>query len=500
MSFAEYFHVLRRHWRVWVVCVLVGLIAATAYNELAPVKYTAKTVSFVTVAESASATSGDVFQGSQFAVQRVKSYAPLGSSPQVLDPVIKKLGLDMTSAELRDMVEVSSPPETVLLEVRAEHRDPYTAVRIADEVSAQLAVRIHDLETPRLRGASLVNVDVTQPAEVPISPSSPRKALDLAIGALVGGALGLMIALLLHHFRRRIDGLDDVREVTGMVPLGPIRPLRGRKPVSLVTLDRRSAAAEEYRTIRSAISLGPEDWRGGFVVSSPSRADGKSTVAANLAISWAQAGASVCLVDADLRDGSIARQFEIESSPGLTGVLSGAVSLDEALSHSTKAGITLLPAGKSPEDPPSLLGSERMSVLVRALRSRFEVVIYDSPAMMSVTDALILSEKIGGLVLVARSGATAHKHLASTVEAVDLADQRLIGVAVTGVKPTKGATGRYWTKPASREHKAIAEKVAPVPNAAAYQFREDRGSVLLPVVRPTHPVLPRSMDVDRVFS
>jgi succinoglycan biosynthesis transport protein ExoP len=503
VTFAEYFVLLRRQWRAWVICLIIGVLAAVTYNQVAPVEYTAKTVSFVTVAESASATSGDVFQGAQFAVQRVKSYAPLGTSPQVLEPVIRDLGLPLTFDELRDQIEVSSPPDTVLLEVSATSADPASAVRIADAVSAQLASRIHELETPRLRGASLVNVAVMQPAELPVAPSSPRKLLDLAIGAMAGAALGLLIALIRHHARRRIDGPDDIRAVTGSLPLGSIRPLRRRQASPLVALERRSAAAEEYRTIRSAISLGSEEWRGGFVVSSPSRRDGKSTVAANLAISWAQAGASVCLVDADLRDTSIARLFGQHSETGLAEVLTGTATLESALTTSKTAGVSILPAGQLPADPPSLLGSDRMSALARTLHHRFDIVIYDSPAMTSVTDALVLSDKIGGLVLVARTGATTRNNLAASIEAIGAAGQELIGVVATGVRPRGGNRGQYWSKPIPA-HKTVSTRVdEPVvaPHAVAYGLAPTGESMLaLPVVvSTTRRALPRTAGTEQAF-
>jgi capsular exopolysaccharide synthesis family protein len=271
-------------------------------------------------------------------------------------------------------------------------------------------------------------------------------------------------------------------------------------------LERRSPAAEEYRTIRSAISLGSEEWRGGFVVSSPSRGDGKSTIAANLAISWAQAGASVCLVDADLRDGSLARQFGEDSKIGLADVLSGTAGLDETLKYSTEAGISILPAGELPADPPSLLGSERMSQLVRALRSRFEVVIYDSPAMMSVTDALVLSEKIGGLILVARSGVTRSAHLATTIESVDAAGQRLIGAVIAGVKPRRDVTGQYWSKTIAGHRVALREnhrgEPAAAPHVAAYEPPRNgtRATAALPAVSTSRSILTRTAGVDRAFS
>jgi capsular exopolysaccharide synthesis family protein len=447
VTFAEYFVLLRRHWRTWAVCIVIALIAAVAYNTFAPVRYTAVTTSFVTMSESANATPSDVFQGSQFTAQRLKSYAPLGTSPEVLQPVINRLHLDTTVRALRGTISVSSPPDTVLLQVSATSPSPRQAVRIADAVSAVLGQRIEILETPRVRGVSLVDVTITHPAELPIAPSSPRKLLDLMIAVIAGAAIGLIAALIRNHFGRRIETARDLETLTGVPPLGSTLPSRRRGPGALVTTDVRSAAAEQYRTIRSAITLNTVSQPNrSLVISSAARHDGKTTVATNLAISWAQAGASVCLVEADLRGPAAARLLGIQAGTGLADVLLGKAKLEDVLRLWSPGPVTVLPAGHLPPDPTALLGSERMQTLVGSLARRFDVVIYDSPSLLPVVDALLLSQTVGGLIMVARSGATAWDDFDACLERVRTAGLDLVGVIANASKE-RSIRGQYWSRP-----------------------------------------------------
>jgi capsular polysaccharide biosynthesis protein len=203
MSFLEYLVLLQQRWRICLAMVLIGLLLAAVFSMGAEKRYTAVATSFVTVSDANAAGSGEIFQGSQFAVQRMSSYSALTSSPDVLNPVIEELGLDVSLPELREMVDVSSPADSVLLQVSVEDRDPRQAAVIADEVSRRLGMLIEKLETPRGLAASSVKVTLTQPADVPGAPSSPRMMLNLLLGLAAGAAAGLLLALLRHHLDRR---------------------------------------------------------------------------------------------------------------------------------------------------------------------------------------------------------------------------------------------------------------------------------------------------------
>jgi polysaccharide biosynthesis transport protein len=452
VTFTEYLTVLQRRWRVWAPILLMGIAVALAINAIVPVKYTAVSTSFVTVTESPNAGSGGVFQNSQFAVQRVKSYAPLSSSPEVLQPVIDQLDLNMTIRQLREMVEVTSPPDTVLLQVAVTDRNADRAARIADAISIQLAELIEALETPRERQVSLVKVSLTQPAEVPISPSSPGLILTLILGMVAGAALGLAAALVRHHMDRRIKSDDDIQTITGMSPAGSTLASRRAKQALLVALDYRSVGAERYRTIRTALKLAYIDKElHHFVVSSPTLGEGKTTVAANLAISWAHAGSSVCLVEADFRRPTVTKILGLNGGAGLSDVALGEVDLDDALIPWNDGMLTVLPAGSIPADPTALLSSSTLRELVNWLHSRFDMVIYDSPAINSMTDAIVLAGTMDGLVLVVRSGSTTRDSLAKCVDAVRKARLRLLGTVKAGVK-VRGKAGQHYYASENNSH------------------------------------------------
>ena len=175
----------------------------------------------MSVADGSSNTgTGEIFQGSQFIVQRMLSYAALSSSPDVLNPVIAKLRLDGGLRDLRENVDVSSPADSVLLKVSVQDTDPQRAAAVADEVSRQLGLLIEKLETPRGRAASWVKVTLTQPAEVPVAASSPRVALNLLLGLVCGAAVGLLAALVRHNLDRRLKSVDDIKAITNVAPLG----------------------------------------------------------------------------------------------------------------------------------------------------------------------------------------------------------------------------------------------------------------------------------------
>ena len=408
------------------------------FNAVVQPRYTAVATSFVNVAEGAD--PAEIFQGSQFVVQRMSSYAPLASSPLVLQPVITKLNLPTSVRDLRKEITVSSPPETVLLEVSATDAVAATSARIADEVSIELGKVIQELETPRGLGASRVKVTLTDPADVPLTPSSPQVLLNLLLGAIAGAAIGFAAALIRHNLDRRINTIDDVRGITGMAPVGSTLASRTARRDPLVAVDFRSADAERYHGIRTALKLASVDQPlHHFVVSSPMPREGKTSVAANLAVSWAQAGARVCLVESDLRRPMIARMMGLESTLGLADVLVGDVELDEVLVPWPHGSVTVLPAGSLPADPASLLGSDAMSALVSELRSRFDVVIYDSPPIASVTDAIVLARAVDGLVLVVRAGSTTRDYLASCVESLRAAHIKLLGTVRFAIKVKRKA-------------------------------------------------------------
>jgi succinoglycan biosynthesis transport protein ExoP len=436
MTFAEYFVVLQRRWRVWLAGLLLGLLCGFGASATAETLYTATSTSFVTVAEQTdNADRGEIFQGSQFAVQRVKSYVPLATSPDVLGPVIEDLGLDITERQLARRVTVTSAPETVLLDVAVEDSDAKLAAQLADAISVQLGTVIEELETTREDGRSSVKVSLARPADVPRFPSSPRVLLNLVLGAIAGLAAGMVAAVLRHHLDTRVKTPDAVRALTGMSPLGATLNERGAAKRPLVALEWKSTSAERFRTVRTALKFATVDRElRHFAVTSSASGEGKTTVAANLAISWAQSGSSVCLVEADLRRPGISSFLGIDGSLGLSDVVVGDSKLDDVLVRWNHGMLSVLPAGSLPPDPAALLGSAAMASLVATLRDRFDVVIYDSPPLLSVTDGVVLGDQMDGVVLVVQCFSTRPEHLTSSIEQLRSSRVDLLGTVLNREK------------------------------------------------------------------
>ena len=410
MTLADYVRVLRVRWKVWLACVVLGVIAAGLFNYFATVTYAATATSFVGVT-TVDSENPENFQNSQFAVQRVKSYAPLIASPDVIGPVIDDLDLDVTPRELRDMTTVTSPPETVLMEVRVTDTEADRAALIANSVAQRLGALIEEIETPPSGGSPTVEVTLTQPAEVPVAPASPRRMLNLVLGLVAGLAVGFVAALVRNALDRRVKTADDIRVITGAAPLGttprkrpsPRCPLGGPRPP-------RERAEEGYRSVRARAEI-----RGGGHRVAPRRRqlahrrpEQERPGPRTLRPAGRRAVRRVCLVEADVATSGCRHMLELDSGVGLTEVLLEDVELDDALISWRDGLFTVLPSGSLPADPAALLGSDGMAALVTRLRDRFDMIIYDTAPVELVTDAVVVGRVVDGVVLVV----SAESHIA----------------------------------------------------------------------------------------
>lgn len=479
VTFTEYVVVLQRRWRVWGTCLASGLLVAAVLSMTAQVQYTARSTSFVTVAERSDGGQGEIFQGSQFAVQRVRSYAPLAVSPRVLGPVIEDLELDLSTRQLANKVAVSSEPETVLIHVSVTDPDAKLAMRLSNAVSEEMGRVIEELEVAQATEVSNVRVSLAQPAEVPTTPSSPKVLLNLLLGLVAGLSVGFVLAVVRHHLDRRVKSSEDVRELTGISVLGTTVRERNAARRPLVTLDWRTVSAERYRTIRTALKFATVDRElGHFAITSALAGEGKTTVACNLAVSWAQGGASVCLVEADLRRPGAAAVFGIEGVLGLSDVLVGETSLEDVLLPWNHGTLSVLPAGSLPPDPAALLGSSAMKSLVGALRDRFDVVIYDCPPVLSVTDVLVLGRHTDGAVIVIGAGGTSRDQVTQAMESLRSARVPVLGTVLNAERLRRGTPEHDYQSSLSHDRAELS------PRSTARQAPDPTGSAQLesPVV------------------
>jgi capsular exopolysaccharide synthesis family protein len=434
----DYIRILRKGWVLIVLFVLVGVGVAAGYSLTQVPKYTATAKVFVSTQGSGSTT--ELQQGSSFTIQRVKTYSSLVKTPIVLLPVIGSLELTITSDQLASRVTASAPVDTSIIDIGVTDTDPVRAADVANAISQSLTAVVETIEAPDTdEGVSPVRLTRAQEATVPNVPVSPDVPLNILLGALVGLALGVGLGVLRETLETRIRNEHDVEGVTDIAILGGIvfDPKAQDRPL-IVHVDPRSPRAESFRTLRTNLQfldVGRTDRS--FVITSSIESEGKSTTGANLAIALADAGSRVLLVDADLRRPKVADYMGIEGAVGLTDVLIGRTELDDVIQPWGRAQLFVLPAGHVPPNPSELLGSARMSHFIAEFNRMFDVVIYDTPPLLPVTDAAILAKNVGGAIIVVAAGRTQKNQLKGAISSLDNVGAPVSGLVLT-MLPTKG--------------------------------------------------------------
>jgi capsular exopolysaccharide synthesis family protein len=447
VELSNYIRILRKSWILILSLALVGVAAAAGLSLVQTPQYSATSKVFVSTQSSGSVS--DLAQGSNFTVQRVTTYSNLATTPIVLLPVIAELELEVDTGTLSQSIGVAAPTNTSIIEISVQNDDAVLAAAIANATAESLTDVVDRIETPATVDAtSAVKLTLVQQAGVPASPISPKVPINIALGLLIGLALGVGLAVLRQVLDTRIRNERDVELVTDATVIGGIvfdakaasRPL-------IVQDDPRSPRAESFRTLRTNLQF-LDVGQGGrsFVVTSSIQSEGKSTTTANLAIALADSGVRVLLVDADLRRPKVASYMGLEGSVGLTDVLIGRVALSDVVQEWGRGRLSVLPAGTVPPNPSELLGSAAMGRLVIELRSSYDVVLFDTPPLLPVTDAAILSRFVGGVILVVAAGHANRHHVGGAISALANVGSSVSGIVLT-MLPTKGPDaygyGRY---------------------------------------------------------
>lgn len=301
----------------------------------------------------------------------------------------------------------------------------------------------------RTGGAQLVT-----PADTPTVPVAPRPTRDATVAGILGLFMGIGLAFARDHLDDRIRSKDQLEQATGAAVLGMIPPVPGwrdRSETHVISLEEpHSPIAEAYRSLRTSVQFMSLDRAIQVLhVTSSFPGEGKSTTSANLATVFSRAGKRVVLVDCDLRRPRQHRFFGFGNEAGLTSVLLGDKQLDEVL-HGVhpESGLAVLTSGPVPPNPSELLSSPRAEQVFRHLREVFDVVIIDSPPVIPVTDALVLSNLADATMLVATARKSRRKDLRRSTELIGQVNGNICGTVLNRIDAEEegygyGRYGRY---------------------------------------------------------
>ena len=458
MDLRDYLRVVRKRWALITLIALLCLGAALSLAFLQQPTYQATAQLFVSVNDSGADQTSQVYQGGLAATQRVKSYADIVNSPRITAAVQKELGTDLTADQIGREISADNPLDTVLLNVHVRDTNRARAQEIANAVAQQFGLLVNELETPQGSGTSPVKVSQVQQAQLPTAPVAPNKKVDVGLGLLLGLALGVALSVLLEVLDTSVKSAEELEAASESSVLGVIGfDSDASKSPLIVQTDPHSPRAEAFRQLRTNLQFVDIDHPvKSIVITSSIPQEGKSTTTANLAITLAQAGLKVVLVEADLRRPKLMQYLGVEGAVGVTSVLIGRVSLDDALQPWGNGSLMVLPSGPTPPNPSELLGSQGMAELIAALEARADIVLVDAPPLLPVTDAAVLAKICDGALLIVRHGVTSREQVSRAVESLRVVDAHLIG-NVLNMAPAKGPDAygygyayRYTSTPAGR--------------------------------------------------
>jgi len=479
--------VRRRKW--WVAgLALLGLAASLALSLTQPKQYSATAQILV---QSATGPTSLSTAPQQVTPTEVQTMLQLVTSASVLNAVRRQLGgapavqaSEVAQTDVINITAIAAGPATAARIANVYARQFVTsqqsvAVKNATNAETELRAQIHSTaqEIKTLRGTrnsaseltamvnqeAVLRVQLSQvevsgaaatealalvtPAEPPAAPSSPKPTQDALLGLVAGLILGLAVAFLRDSLDDAVTSKEAAESLVNAPVLAAVPMVtswRKRDRPLVVTLARpASPAAEAYRSLRTSLQFARQEHElRTILVTSPAAAEGKTSTLANLGAVFAQAGQNVLMVSCDLRKPRLGQFFGIDEGAGLTTAILGEDTLENLIQPTPGTdNLWLLPSGPTPPNPAELLNGARAQEIFARLRDTFDLVLIDSPPVLPVTDAVVLSKDVDATLLIVAAYRTSSGDLQRATEKLAQVDARVVGVVLN--EATKLGSGYY---------------------------------------------------------
>ncbi|MEE8868772.1 MAG: polysaccharide biosynthesis tyrosine autokinase [Acidipropionibacterium acidipropionici] len=443
MTVIDLVRLLRRNLALLVICALVGIAVAAAYVFTRPVQYVAQSTAMVVAGDSSSV--GGAMSGNTIAQQRASAYSTLIGTAAVDNRVRAALDKQGLVKAADGTLEARVVSGTSFVQITATGSSAQNAQGLANAALVGLQAEALRMETysqaranpgysqAQLEKLTAIHVLSYEPAGLPATPRQDNVPLYLALGLAAGLVVGGVIAVIRRMFDVKVRSQKDVEELTGhgvMAIIPEDRQLTKQRKSG--DLELSGIAGEAFRQLRTNLRfINVDHPPKAVVVTSANPGEGKSTVCSYLARSVARSGQATVLVDADMRRPMQHTAFGIDSHVGLSQVLAGDISLEDALNPTDVPGLRVLVAGRIPPNPSELLGSVRMHNLIARLTKAGYFVILDAPPLLAVTDAGLLATSTDGVIMVNVVGGTHKEQVTLCTKRLDQVGAVLLGSVLT---------------------------------------------------------------------
>ncbi len=311
-----------------------------------------------------------------------------------------------------------------------------------------------------LEGLKANNVNIEDPADVPVTPVRPKKKLNILLAMFVGIFGGMALAFFFEYIDDTVKNMEDLDRAIKCPFLGTIPDINSKGGMNDIEKDLiahskpKEPVSESYRSVRTSIlfSATEENPLKCLCLTSPGPQEGKTTTLCNLAIVIAQSGKKVLLVDADMRKPRLHEVFKKKCEKGLSSYLSGQDELDEVVQETGIENLYLIPAGIQPPNPSELIASHKLKEFIGLVKSKFDMILLDAPPAAVVTDAVILARVVDGMIIVIQSGKTSKRALPHLFKMLENARAKIVGAILNKVSINSGDYNyqyyaRYYGKP-----------------------------------------------------
>lgn len=363
----------------------------------------------------------------------------------------KIIELSGEKAQLDGMVKVVADLQNYIKNLQKELTEKQTQLELLQSdverfktTFSLLQEKITQTQIAKSINLGETSLIITSPALIPEDPIKPKKALNLAVAAVLGLLISVLLAILLEKLDNTFKRFEDVENILGLPVLGNI-PLQEHIERKLITFsDPKSPLAEAFRTFRTNLHFSALDKPyKTLLFTSTGPEEGKSTLLSNTAVAMAQTGSKVLIVDCDLRKPVQHKIFNLANIQGLTNILVDEIEPSSVIQPTGVLTIDLLSCGPIPPNPAELLASGRMEKFLQQISGKYDTILFDTPPLIAVTDATLLSAKVSGTFLVIRASRTTFELAKEAKEQLEKANAKIIGAVLNGIE-YKGEDYEYY--------------------------------------------------------